>query len=260
MESARKHGRLRYEQGYTIPQIVLEARLLQNVISSIVQEELLCIDLSTLVPDTFLIGEGVQAALEISIRSFKALTPKSLQTSFASLYKSPHLGVAIVDEERVIDANDAFLGMIQHTREQLDSGEIDSFEMTPEEFRPLHMNALDQLREFGACVPFEKEYLLPDGSRQPLLVGAVRLSSEPLQWSMYVVDLTEQRKLHAAERKLREWESRHLLINQLAHEINNPLAALNSRCICLGLMPISRSAFAILSEMPKPCCAALESR
>lgn len=98
--------------------------------------------------------------------------------------------------------------------------------MTPDKFRSLDANAIEQLREFGACVPFEKELVLPDGSSFPILIGAVRLSIEPFNWSVYMIDLTKQRRLQGAEQKLREWEARHLLINRLAHEINNPLAAL----------------------------------
>jgi nitrogen-specific signal transduction histidine kinase len=76
------------------------------------------------------------------------------------------------------------------------------------------------------CVPFEKEFTLPDGSSFPFLIGAVRLSVDPFEWSVYMVDLTKQRRFQAAEQQVREWGSRHLLINRLAHEINNPLAAL----------------------------------
>jgi len=164
--------------------------------------------------------------VEISVRAYQAQVPHSLQTSFSHLYKSPYLGVAIADEHRILDANDALLRMVGHTREQLLAGEIDWLEMTPEKYRSLDMNALQQLREFGTCVPFEKEFILPDGTLFPFLIGAVRLSLDPFQWSVYMVDLREQRRLQAAERKVREWESRNLLINQLAHEINNPLAAL----------------------------------
>jgi signal transduction histidine kinase len=116
--------------------------------------------------------------------------------------------------------------MVGYNREQLVRGEIDWVEMTPERFRHLDRAAVEQLREFGACVPIEKEFVLADGSTLPFLIGAVRLSLDPLQWSAYVVNLTEQRKLHEAERKVREWESRNALINRLAHEVNNPLAAL----------------------------------
>jgi signal transduction histidine kinase len=58
------------------------------------------------------------------------------------------------------------------------------------------------------------------------LIGGVRLGLEPFQWSAYVVDVTEQRKLHAADEKLKAWQMRYKLINLLAHELNNPLAAM----------------------------------
>jgi PAS domain S-box-containing protein len=142
------------------------------------------------------------------------------------LYKSPYLGVVIADESCVMDANDAFLKMIGHSRDELNRGEIDWRAITPERFSPIDAAAIEQLREFGTCAPFEKEFVLPDGNSLPFLIGAMRLSLDPLQWSAYVVDLTEHRKIQTAEQKLSEWESRNRLINRLAHEINNPLAAL----------------------------------
>ena len=60
-DAARKHGRLRYQQGYTIPQILLEARILQHVISGTIHENLFGLDLSTLVPHVLEIGESLQA-------------------------------------------------------------------------------------------------------------------------------------------------------------------------------------------------------
>ncbi len=225
-EAARKHGRVRYQQGYSIPQILLEARILQHVISAQIHENLFGLDLSTLVPDVLEIGESLQAEMETSVRAYQSQIPRSLQTSFSLLYQSPYLGVAIADEVRFIDANDAFLRMIGHSRDQLAAGNIDWRKMTPEKFHSLDDSAMDQLREYGTCVPYEKEFVLPDGSSLPFLVGAVRLSLDPLQWSAYVVDFTEQRKLLAAEQKLKAWETRYALINQLAHELNNPLAAM----------------------------------
>lgn len=225
-EAARKHGKVRYLQGYSIPQVLLEARMLQQVLSATIHENLLGLDLSTLVHNILEIGETLQAYVEISIRIYQAQIPRSLQTSFSLLYQSPYLGVAITDEQHVIDGNEAFLRMIGHTREQLAAGELDWREMTSEKFRRLDANAMEQLREFGTCVPYEKEFVLPDGSSLPFLIGAVRLSLEPFQWASYVVEMTEQRKLQTAEEKVRAWESRYLLINQLAHELNNPLAAM----------------------------------
>lgn len=236
-EAARKHGRTRYQQGYTIPQILYETRILQQVLTATFQENLFGLDLSTLVPDILQVGESLQAEVEVSIRVYQAQIPRSLQTSFSMLHQSPYLGVAIADEEHIIDANDALLRMIGHTREQLMAGEIDWRAMTPEKFHSLDTSAIEQLREFGTWVPFEKEFTLPDGSSLPFLSGAVRLDIAPLRWSAYMVDLTEQRKLHAAEQKVGAWETRYALINELAHELNNPLAALTFSLHLLASRP-----------------------
>jgi PAS domain S-box-containing protein len=142
------------------------------------------------------------------------------------LYQSPYLGVLIADENRIIDANDAFMKMIGRQRDELLAGDLDWHQMTPARFHSMDNTALEQLREFGTCVPYEKEYSLPNGTKVPFLIGGVRLGLEPFQWSAYVVDVTEQRKLHAADEKLKAWQMRYKLINLLAHELNNPLAAM----------------------------------
>ena len=226
IEVARKHGKMRYQQGFTIPQILFETRVLQHVLTSAIRENLLNIDLSTLVPDILQIGESLQAAVEVSIRVYQSQIPRSLQSSFSLLYQSPYLGVLIADQDRIIDGNEALLKIIDQGREELTAGQVDWRQITPDKYRSLDQIALDQLREFGACVPYEKEFLLPDGSSVPFLIGGVRLSLEPFQWSAYVVNITEQRKLHAIDEKLKSWEARYKLINLLAHELNNPLAAM----------------------------------
>jgi PAS domain S-box-containing protein len=150
-----------------------------------------------------------------------------LQDSFNLLYRSSHLGVVIADEEKgIVDANDAFLRLVGHSRREMLEGEIDWWAMTPDDARPLDMNALEQLRQHGACVPYEKEYVLRDGSRVPFLIGAVRLKDAPLTWAAYTLDLSEQRKRLQAEQRARDLGAKTTLVNQLAHELNNPLAAL----------------------------------
>ena len=226
IEAARKHGKTRYLQGYTIPQILFESRVLQQVMSATIRENLFNIDLSTLVEDILQIGETLQRSVEISIRTYQSQIPRSLQSSFSMLYQSPYLGVLIADENRIIDANDALLKMIGRQRDELMAGQIDWRAITPQRFASLDSTAIEQLREFGTCVPYEKEYLLPNGAAVPFLIGGLRLALEPLQWSAYVVDLTEQRELHETDQKLKAWETRYKLINELAHELNNPLAAM----------------------------------
>lgn len=226
IEAARSHGKTRFQQGYAITHIVTESRILQQVLTATVQENLLRIELSTLIHDMMQIGEQLNALLEASIRAYQSQTPTSLQDSFSMLYHSAHLGVAIANEGRIIDANDALLRMVDFSREEMKQGLIDWQALTPPEYLPLDLNAIEQIRQYGVCVPFEKEYVLRDGERFPFLIGAVRLSREPLQWAAYVVDLSEHRRVFAAEQRANELQAKASLVNQLAHEINNPLAAL----------------------------------
>lgn len=165
----------------------------------------------------------------------------SLHQSFAQLYKSSHLGVVIAKEASVLDANDAFLNMIGYTREELQAGAIDWWQMTPPEYRQADLNGMQQLREFGACVPFEKEYILRDGSRLPFMVGAVTLTENPLTWAAYVVNLSAQKKSLAAERRSQELEARANLVNQLAHDLNNPLAGLTFLLHLIQAHPVASS-------------------
>lgn len=69
----RQHGGERARQGYTIPLIVIEMRLLQRVISFVLQRNLIRMDLSTVIADMLEVGEGLQEMLEFSIRSFQQM-------------------------------------------------------------------------------------------------------------------------------------------------------------------------------------------
>lgn len=225
-EYAREHGHTRRSQGYTTLQVVLEARILHQVLTSLIESNLLGINFSTLVRDILTVGEFLNGALETSLRAFQSQLPLSLQSSISSLYGSPYLGLLIVGEERVIDANDAFLRMVRRTRDHLISGEIDWPSLTPSMYFQADERAVEELREFGTCAPYEKEFIRPNGSRVLVLIGAVRLQVEPLRWAAYALDLTEQRRAIAAEQKAQALEAKYELINRLAHELNNPLAAM----------------------------------
>jgi ActR/RegA family two-component response regulator len=70
LRDADIHGKTRFTQGCTIPAIVREARILQNAISRFVQENLLALEISSVIPDVMYIGETIQAFLEESIRAY----------------------------------------------------------------------------------------------------------------------------------------------------------------------------------------------
>jgi ActR/RegA family two-component response regulator len=72
MSAAEKHGATRCKQGYSIPQVLLEAHLLQRAITSTVQSNLLGIDLSNLISDLVKIGESLGFLLEVSVNAYQA--------------------------------------------------------------------------------------------------------------------------------------------------------------------------------------------
>jgi PAS domain S-box-containing protein len=111
------------------------------------------------------------------------------------------LGVMVGDETTVYQANDAYLDMIGYTREDLEAGRIRWREITPPEWAASDGEAVEELRQTGACRPFEKEYRHRDGHRVPVLVGAATIQREPLRWTSFVIDLTSRQR---AERERAE--------------------------------------------------------
>ncbi len=111
------------------------------------------------------------------------------------------LGVVVVSEQRVIEANDAYLGIIGYTREELAAGRIAWREITPPEWIGVEQDALAHLRRTGVCRPFEKEYIHRDGHRVPVLIGAAVIDRSPMRWTSFVVDLTARQR---AERERAE--------------------------------------------------------
>jgi PAS domain S-box-containing protein len=104
------------------------------------------------------------------------------------------LGFVLADEQRVLEANDAFLEMVGHDRGTLARGEVDWRAMTPPEWKPYDDAGITQLRDSGACQPYEKELLAASGRRVPVLVGAAVITPDPLRWVTFIVDLSERKQ------------------------------------------------------------------
>ncbi len=111
------------------------------------------------------------------------------------LFDSSLIGIVIFDfEERFIDANDAFLDMMGYDREDLVSGRMRWTDMTPAEWRAAGDQAMAALRTTATRHAFEQEYFRKDGSRVPVLVGAVALEGRREEGVAFVLDLTERKR------------------------------------------------------------------
>jgi PAS domain S-box-containing protein len=117
------------------------------------------------------------------------------------LVESDIIGIVIWDlDGTLIEANDAFLRMVQMDRNEVKAG-IRWFDMTPPEWQEVHAKEeAEELAATGKMQPREKEYFRKDGSRVPVLIGAASFDGQSQQGVAYILDLTERKRAEAAVR------------------------------------------------------------
>jgi PAS domain S-box-containing protein len=119
------------------------------------------------------------------------------------------------DSGGITYANRAFLRMTGYTSADLRAGSIDWRRMTPPEYAEGDARALAELAATGNAPPIEKEFFRKDGSRVPVIVGAVTMPESRTDGVACVLDTSEHRRAEAA---LRESEARYRRILDTAQE------------------------------------------
>jgi PAS domain S-box-containing protein len=115
---------------------------------------------------------------------------------FTTLTDANVTGVTVTDEERVYEANDAFLAMVGRTRAELEAG-LRWTDLTEEGSIEADQRALESLATRGVAPPYEKTYVRPDGKRVPVMLSASVLSERPLRVLATYYELTERRSAEA---------------------------------------------------------------
>ena len=118
-----------------------------------------------------------QAAISLeNTRLYRDLAER--EAKIRRLVDANIIGIFIWDFRtvRLLDANDAFLHMVEYDREDLAAGrraldEHDAAGMA----RCATCATVEELKATGTVQPFEKEYFHKDGSRVPVLIGARRI-------------------------------------------------------------------------------------
>ena len=113
-------------------------------------------------------------------------------------------GMVAGEFDRIPEANDAFLGMVGYSREDLMDGELSWPDLTPPEFFALDELAHEEALRFGACTPFEKQLTRKDGTRVKVLVATAVLKLSPFRWITFVQTLREDNSPEAVHAEIHE--------------------------------------------------------
>ena len=126
------------------------------------------------------------------------------------------------------EANQAFLRIVGYDQADLAAGRLRRTELTPVEWHGRDARAAAEMRAMGTAQPYEKEYIRKDGSRVPVLIGGATLDERGDAVVIFAVDLTEQKLAEAELAHANRVSTMGQLTASIAHEINQPLAALRT--------------------------------
>jgi PAS domain S-box-containing protein len=160
------------------------------------------------------------------------------ESRFRRLSDSRLLGVHRASRGgRLIEANDAFLEMLDYTREDVLSGALRLDALTPPEYVDVDARSYIETESRGVCTPYEKEYVRKDGSRVPVLTGSARLEDAPNEDICFTLDISTMKRTERALResqerlhRARKLESIGRLAGGVANDFGDLLTVIIGRC------------------------------
>ncbi|MBF2087863.1 MAG: PAS domain S-box protein [Synechococcales cyanobacterium K44_A2020_017] len=152
---------------------------------------------------------------DISDRQAAELALNDSEIRFRRVFESNVVGMMFTDfGGQITDANDRFLDIIGYSRADLEAHRINWTQITPPEYVESDQRAIDQLERYGEILPWEKEYVRPDGRRVAVLIGVALLSKHDGRCVCAVVDISDRKQ---SENALRESEEK---FRQLAEVVD----------------------------------------
>lgn len=185
------------------------------------------------------LGHGIDVTMHVKKRKQAEAALRESEERFRHALEIDTIGVIFFNElGRIIEANDAFRKISGVSREGRGTGLIRCDLQTPADWMEICLRAVRDFTSTGQTVPYEKEFVRPDGSRWWALFTAKQLDEK--ESVGYVIDITT-RKL--AERSLRESEARFRALSEaspaLTWQVDTEGNAvyLNQRCVDLLGVP-----------------------
>jgi PAS domain S-box-containing protein len=167
-----------------------------------------------------------QAAISLeNTRLYRDLRER--ESKVRRLVESNIIGICIFGlDRRILEANDAFLGIVGYSRDDVVSGRLSFTGLTPPEWAGADERLLAEMASTGPWKPSEKDFFRKDRSRVPVLVGGATFGELRHQGVAFVVDLSERKRAEAELVHANRVATMGQLSASIAHEVNQPLAAL----------------------------------
>jgi PAS domain S-box-containing protein len=155
------------------------------------------------------------------------------EARFRSIFTSNVAAMAIWDSEgRLLDSNDQFLKLLGYTRKEFEGGQVRWDEATPPEMRQRDYDAVKEIQAGRDIEPYEKEFVRPDRTRVPVIIGGRILPGEQNIGIAFAVEITDRKQAEKALQH-RTLELQHLTetLEQRVKERTAELANLSAQLV-----------------------------
>jgi PAS domain S-box-containing protein len=179
-------------------------------------------------PDRARVLELLAAQAAISLENTRLYSDlQERERKVRRLVDSNIIGICIFDfDGRLMEANEAFLRIVGYGRDDIISDRLRWSDLTPPEWAKADERALAEIAATGTCKPYEKEYFRKDGSRVPVFMAGANFGQLRHEGVAFALDLSERKRAEAELMHANRIATMGQLTASIAHEVNNPIAAL----------------------------------
>jgi PAS domain S-box-containing protein len=177
----------------------------ETILQTLQGERLNILFTITFPPSTAKFDSVLVSIMNITARKQAEAAVQASEEQLRSFVEANVVGILFGDIDGGIShANDEFLRIVGYTREDLQAGRLRWIDMTPPEYLYLDELAIAEAKSKGACTPYEKEYIRPDGSHVPVVVGYSLLGETRQKSVAFILDISERKHIEKALRQSEE--------------------------------------------------------
>ena len=173
---------------------------------------------------------------------------------YQAILQSTLDGFGVISSEgKILEVNDAYLGMSGYTREQLCS--LSVFDLEAESAGPAFLSLVEQLHQTGSC-KYRTRHRRKDRSQWDV-EGVIRVMPPPVGgYFCFLRDVTPQARLEAELKlKAKKLEEQNTMKDRLfiilAHDLRGPVGNLNTLLNFISDQPMDTADFKTLVEEGK---------